>query len=127
MHYEIRWSAWFDGLQVSCDDRGQTTVTGPVADQAALHGLPAKVRDLGLELLQVRRTDPTTAMEVTRCSMDRSHGARQQRCGVGSAGSPGASSGPGHPARSTGVPPPAGSCPTDTTHVIHRPDLPART
>jgi hypothetical protein len=97
VHYEIRWSAWFDGLQVSCDDRGQTTVTGPVADQAALHGLPAKVRDLGLELLQVRRTDPTTAMEVTRCSMDRSHGARQQRRGVGSAGSPGGSSGASRP------------------------------
>ncbi len=65
MHYEIRvngvldrgWSAWFDGLQVS-DQHGQTTITGPIADQAALHGLLAKVRDLGLELLEVRRTDP---------------------------------------------------------------------
>jgi hypothetical protein len=67
VHYEIRvrgvldsgWSAWFDGLQVSSDERGQTLITGPVADQAALHGLLAKVRDLGLELLSVRRTDPT--------------------------------------------------------------------
>ena len=66
MHYEIRvrgvlgsgWSAWFDGLQVTSDDRGQTVIAGPVADQAALHGLLAKVRDLGLELLEVRRTDP---------------------------------------------------------------------
>ena len=66
MHYEIRvngvlgsgWSAWFDGLQVTGDDRGQTTLAGPVADQAALHGLLAKVRDLVLELLEVRRTDP---------------------------------------------------------------------
>jgi hypothetical protein len=66
VHYEIRvngvlgsgWSAWFDGLQVTSDDRGQTTLAGPVADQAALHGLLAKVRDLGLELLEVRRTDP---------------------------------------------------------------------
>ena len=66
MHYEIRvrgvldggWSAWFDGLQVTSDDRGQTTIAGPVTDQAALHGLLAKVRDLGLELLEVRRTDP---------------------------------------------------------------------
>ena len=55
---EPRWSAWFEGLQVSSDERGQTTITGPVADQAALHGLLAKVRDLGLELLEVRRTDP---------------------------------------------------------------------
>jgi hypothetical protein len=66
VHYEIRvngvlghgWSAWFDGLQVTNDDRGQTTIAGPIADQAALHGLLAKVRDLGLELLEVRRTDP---------------------------------------------------------------------
>ena len=64
MHYEIRvngvldhsWSAWFDGLQVTSDDCGQTTIAGPVTDQAALHGLLAKVRDLGLELLEVRRT-----------------------------------------------------------------------
>ena len=66
MHYEIRvngvlgsgWSAWFDGLQVTSNDRGQTTIAGPIADQAALHGLLAKIRDLGLELLEVRRTDP---------------------------------------------------------------------
>jgi hypothetical protein len=66
VHYEIRvngvldggWSAWFDGLQVSSDEHGQTSIAGPVVDQAALHGLLAKVRDLGLELLEVRRTDP---------------------------------------------------------------------
>jgi hypothetical protein len=66
VHYEIRvrgaldsgWSAWFEGLQVSSDEHGQTTIAGPVVDQAALHGLLAKVRDLGLELLEVRRTDP---------------------------------------------------------------------
>jgi hypothetical protein len=66
VHYEIRvngvlgsgWSAWFDGLQVSSDERGQTSIAGWVPDQAALHGLLAKVRDLGLELLEVRRADP---------------------------------------------------------------------
>jgi hypothetical protein len=52
------WSAWFDGLQVTSDERGQTVIAGSVVDQAALHGLLAKVRDLGLELLEVRRTDP---------------------------------------------------------------------
>jgi hypothetical protein len=52
------WSAWFDNLQVTSDSRGQTTIAGPVADQAALHGLLTKIRDLGLELLEVRRTDP---------------------------------------------------------------------
>ena len=66
MHYEIwvrgvldsGWSAWFDGLQVTSDERGQTVIAGSVVDQAALHGLLAKVRDLGLELLEVRRSDP---------------------------------------------------------------------
>jgi hypothetical protein len=82
--------------------------------------------DLGLELLEMGRSDPTTAMEVTRCSIHRSHRARRHHRSVGSAGSPGASSGAGHPARSTGAPPPAGSCPPDTTHVMNRPDLPAR-
>ena len=53
-----RWSAWFEGLQVSSDDHGVTTIAGPVADQAALHGLLAKVRDLGLPLLSVRQLDP---------------------------------------------------------------------
>jgi hypothetical protein len=66
VRYEIRvkgvldrgWSAWFDGLEITSYERGQTTLAGPVADQAALHGLLAKIRDLGLELLEVRRTDP---------------------------------------------------------------------
>ena len=66
MHYEIRvrgvldggWLACFEGLRVTSDQHGQTTIAGPVGDQAALHGLLAKIRDLGLELLEVRRTDP---------------------------------------------------------------------
>ena len=66
VHYEItvegildpRWSAWFDGMQLASDADGRTTLAGPVADQAALHGLLAKVRDLGLPLLAVHRTDP---------------------------------------------------------------------
>jgi hypothetical protein len=61
--YEIRvgavldasWSAWFEGLEVTSDERGQTLIAGPVVDQAALHGLLAKVRDLGLPLISVRR------------------------------------------------------------------------
>ncbi len=53
-----RWSAWFDGLEVTSDESGQTTIAGPVVDQAALHGLLAKVRDLGLRLLSVRPIDP---------------------------------------------------------------------
>jgi hypothetical protein len=65
VHYDIRvrgvldgyWSDWFDGMQVTSDGH-ETSIAGPVTDQAALHGLLAKVRDLGLELLAVRRTDP---------------------------------------------------------------------
>jgi hypothetical protein len=55
---DSRWSAWFDGLKISNDEPGQTTIAGPVADQAALHGLLAKVRDLALPLISVRRIDP---------------------------------------------------------------------
>jgi|Tabmets5t2r1_1033131.scaffolds.fasta_scaffold55194_1 hypothetical protein len=65
-HYELRvkgvlepgWSSWFEGLEVIGDvDHGETTIRGSVIDQAALHGLLAKVRDLGLELLSVQRID----------------------------------------------------------------------
>ena len=45
---DARWSAWFEGLQVSRDQAGQTTIAGTVADQAALHGLLTKIRDLDL-------------------------------------------------------------------------------
>jgi hypothetical protein len=56
-----RWSEWFDGMTLRSDDSsGQTTLSGPVADQAALHGLLSKVRDLGLPLLAVRRLDSAT-------------------------------------------------------------------
>ena len=45
------WCAWFDGMTITQDADGTTLITGPVADQAALHGLLRKVRDLGLTLL----------------------------------------------------------------------------
>ena len=50
---EARWEAWFDGLAISLDEDGNTLLSGPLADQAALHGLLRKVRDLGLPLLSV--------------------------------------------------------------------------
>jgi hypothetical protein len=53
-----RWSTWLDGLDLSHPDDGTTVLRGPVTDQAALHGLLHKVRDLGLPLLSVTRTDP---------------------------------------------------------------------
>jgi hypothetical protein len=56
-HLDARWSAWFDGLSLTRESDGTTIVHGFVADQAALHGLLAKVRDLGLPLLSVTRCE----------------------------------------------------------------------
>jgi hypothetical protein len=53
------WSDWFAGLTIVPQD-DETLLTGPVRDQAALHGLLAKVRDLGLPLLSVKRVEPTS-------------------------------------------------------------------
>jgi hypothetical protein len=57
-HLAAHWSEWFDGLTVSHNSDGTTAITGPVADQAALHGLLRRVRDLGLPLVSVTRTEP---------------------------------------------------------------------
>lgn len=57
-HLAARWAPWFDGLSVTHERDGTTLLTGPVADQAALHGLLHKVRDLGLPLISVTCTDP---------------------------------------------------------------------
>ena len=54
---DSRWAAWFDGLQVSGEGE-ETVIFGLLTDQPALHGLLAKVRDLGLTLISVRRLDP---------------------------------------------------------------------
>lgn len=66
MRYEIcvqgvldqRWADWFCGLQITAQPGGVTVIAGPVTDQAALHGLLARIRDLGLPLISVRRIDP---------------------------------------------------------------------
>jgi len=65
-HYQIRvrghlngqWADWFDGLTISLEDDGTTLLTGPVTDQARLHNLLRKVRDLGLPLLSVVPVTP---------------------------------------------------------------------
>jgi hypothetical protein len=52
-HLDSRWAAWFDGLSLTNERDGSTLICGPVADQAALHGLLQKVRDMGLPLISV--------------------------------------------------------------------------
>ena len=63
-HLDARWAAWFDGLTVGHERDGTTLISGPIADQAALHGLLQRVRDLGLPLVSVTRdeTDPQSAL-----------------------------------------------------------------
>jgi hypothetical protein len=70
-HYELRieghldehWSAWFGGLTLTREDHGTTILRGVVSDQAELHGLLAKVRDLGAILISVKVTEPITTTE----------------------------------------------------------------
>lgn len=57
-HLETRWAAWFDGMTLSHDRDGSTVLSGPVVDQAALHGLLQKVRDIGLPLIAVTYVEP---------------------------------------------------------------------
>jgi hypothetical protein len=56
-----KWSDWFDGLAIRPQAKGETLLTGPVADQCALHGLLAKICDLGLPLLSVERVEEEEA------------------------------------------------------------------
>ena len=57
-HLDNRWADWFEGLAITLEDNGETLLTGPVVDQAALHGLLRKVRDLAMPLLSVTRVRP---------------------------------------------------------------------
>jgi hypothetical protein len=56
-HLSRQWTDWFGGLTITLEDNGDTVLTGPVVDQAALHGLLRKVRDLGILLLSVNRVE----------------------------------------------------------------------
>ena len=64
-HLDAQWTDWFAGLTISLQENGDTLLTGPVVDQAALHGLLKKIRDLGLPLISVicldtEQTDQST-------------------------------------------------------------------
>jgi hypothetical protein len=74
-HYEVRveghlasrWATWFDGLSLSCEDDGTTVIRGPVVDQAALHGLLQKLRDVGIPLISLTPlTDDATQPRTLR-------------------------------------------------------------
>src|SRR6185436_11876459 len=56
-HLGSDWTDWFEGLTITLEEGGNTLLTGPVADQAALHGLLKKVRDLGIPLLSIIRVE----------------------------------------------------------------------
>ena len=60
-HLGHQWTDWFEGLTITLEENGETLLTGPVIDDAALHGLLKKVRDLGMPLLSVNRVEPGQA------------------------------------------------------------------
>jgi hypothetical protein len=58
-HLRSQWTEWFEGLTITLEEDGNTLLTGPVIDQAALYGLLKKVRDLGMPLLAVNSVAPS--------------------------------------------------------------------
>ena len=56
-HLEAKWSHWFDGFTVELQESGDTLLTGEVVDQAALHGLLKRIRNLGLTLIAITSID----------------------------------------------------------------------
>jgi hypothetical protein len=56
-HLGHQWTDWFEGLSITLEDNGDTLLTGSVVDQAALHGLLKRVRDLGMPLISVNRVE----------------------------------------------------------------------
>jgi hypothetical protein len=65
-HLGREWTDWFEGLTIRLTDNGDTLLSGPVVDQAALHGLLRKVRDLGMPLLSVSCVEPGQAEAKAR-------------------------------------------------------------
>ena len=62
-HLDSEWSDWFDGLNITMVDNGETILSGPIVDQTALHGVLIKIRDLGLPLLSLIRVESERGKE----------------------------------------------------------------
>jgi hypothetical protein len=75
-HLGREWTDWFGCLTLTLEDNGDTLLTGPVVDQAALHGLLRKVRDLGVPLLSVNRVKPS---EVEASEVNETHHTRSNK------------------------------------------------
>ena len=65
-HLDIDWSGWFEGLTVTHNDKGETMLSGQIRDQAALYGIIAKVRDMGLFLISVKYTAGESTQESSK-------------------------------------------------------------
>lgn len=63
-HLGVEWSEWFEEMTITLETNGDTLLTGPIVDQAALHGLLKKVRDLGIPLLSFNRINPDESTTI---------------------------------------------------------------
>ena len=77
-HLGNQWTDWFGGLAITLEDSGDTLLTGPVVDQAALHGLLKKVRDLGMPLVSVNRLGPSQTCSKVK-PWDRSISSEEEK------------------------------------------------
>ena len=82
-HLDDHWTEWFENMALTRETDGTTTLRGPVADQAALHGLLTKIRDLGTTLLSVRALDHTPSFPSSRSDDDKEHDMTHDICNRG--------------------------------------------
>jgi hypothetical protein len=71
-HLGSQWTDWFEGLTITLEDNGDTLLTGPVIDQAALHGLLKKIRDLGMPLVSISPVEPGPSTTLRTGQADKS-------------------------------------------------------